>query len=70
MGRAVYLDDADVENRHAGRATVTTDDVLLLARRNEGLEELLRGFVEDLRAEKGITTGGARTKGKGRAKTR
>ena len=37
----------DLENfaKHAGRSTVTTDDVLLLTRRNEGLEELMRGFV-------------------------
>jgi len=33
---------------HAGRKTIKTDDVMLLARRNEGLEQVLRGFVEEL----------------------
>ncbi|KAH0603655.1 uncharacterized protein H6S33_007314 [Morchella sextelata] len=48
--------------KHAGRTTVNTDDVLLLARRNDGLEELLRGFVEkEVAAGKG-------GKGKGRAR--
>ncbi|KAE9979657.1 hypothetical protein BLS_009589 [Venturia inaequalis] len=38
------------------------DDVLLLARRNEGLEMLLRNFVEEQREKNGTVT-----KGKGRA---
>ena len=37
--------------RHAGRQTISTEDVLLLARRNEGLESLLRGFVDELKAK-------------------
>ncbi|KAJ5559126.1 hypothetical protein N7535_009010 [Penicillium sp. DV-2018c] len=32
--------------RHAGRSTVNLSDVMLLARRNEGLDEILRAFVE------------------------
>ncbi|KAI5839947.1 kinetochore component CENP-S-domain-containing protein, partial [Morchella snyderi] len=48
--------------KHAGRTTVNTDDVLLLARRNDGLEELLRGFVEK---EVAVGKGG---KGKERAR--
>lgn len=32
--------------RHAGRNTISTDDVMLLARRNEGLEEVLRSFLD------------------------
>ena len=32
--------------RHAGRSTITTDDVMLLARRNEGLEALLRSYMK------------------------
>ncbi|KAI9683204.1 MAG: hypothetical protein M1829_005995 [Trizodia sp. TS-e1964] len=36
--------------KHAGRTTISTDDVLLLARRNEGLETLLREFVDIERA--------------------
>ncbi|KAF2839547.1 hypothetical protein M501DRAFT_908239, partial [Patellaria atrata CBS 101060] len=45
--------DLEMFAKHAGRATVATDDVLLLARRNEGLEALLRGFVEELRGKAG-----------------
>lgn len=32
--------------RHAGRTNVTVEDVLLLARRNEGLRELLGAAVK------------------------
>ena len=32
--------------RHAGRSTITTDDVMLLSRRNEGLEALLRNYMK------------------------
>lgn len=35
--------------RHAGRSTVNVTDVMLLARRNEGLESILRAFVEQMR---------------------
>lgn len=37
--------------RHAGRATVNIADVMLLARRNEGLDSILRAFVEQQRDE-------------------
>ncbi|KAJ5102359.1 hypothetical protein NUU61_004581 [Penicillium alfredii] len=37
--------------RHAGRSTVNTSDVMLLARRNEGLDSILRAFVEQQRPE-------------------
>lgn len=37
---------------HAGRSTVKTDDVMLLARRNEGLEEILRKAVEEIKGGK------------------
>ncbi|PWW77015.1 hypothetical protein C7212DRAFT_294472 [Tuber magnatum] len=52
--------------RHAGRSTVNTDDVLLLARRNEGLGELLRAFVDEENAGKLADKG--KGKGKGVAK--
>ena len=32
--------------RHAGRSTVSTDDVMLLSRRNEGLETVLRSYMD------------------------
>ena len=37
---------------HAGRTTITTDDVLLLVRRNEELEVLIRDFIEKENASK------------------
>ena len=37
---------------HAGRTTITTDDVLLLVRRNEELEVLIRDFIEKEKASK------------------
>lgn len=49
-------------HRHAGRSTINTDDVLLLARRNDGLGDLLKAFVD-----KEAVSGGA-AKGKGKAK--
>lgn len=54
----------DIEGfaRHGGRTTVNVDDVLLMTRRNDGLEEIIREFVMELQAKKG--TG----KGKGRAR--
>ncbi|KAI9728043.1 MAG: hypothetical protein M1834_007857 [Cirrosporium novae-zelandiae] len=38
--------DVEMFARHAGRKTVAVEDVMLLARRNEGLEAVLRGFVD------------------------
>lgn len=35
--------------KHAGRSTIKTDDVLLLARRNEGLESILKQKVDEIR---------------------
>jgi hypothetical protein len=44
--------------KHAGRSQVSTDDVMLLARRNEGLEALLRSFIDKSRKDKESTTTG------------
>jgi len=41
--------DLEAFAKHAGRTQINSDDVLLLARRNEGLESLLRGFLDELR---------------------
>ncbi|KAF5016336.1 hypothetical protein F66182_12014 [Fusarium sp. NRRL 66182] len=32
--------------KHAGRSTININDVMLLARRNEGLESILKAFVD------------------------
>jgi centromere protein S len=47
--------------KHARRTQINADDVLLLARRNDGLEALLKGFLDEYRKENG-------TAGKGRKK--
>ncbi|OAA67043.1 apoptosis-inducing taf9-like domain protein [Niveomyces insectorum RCEF 264] len=39
-------------SRHAGRSTVTTDDVLLLGRRNDDLHDILKELVDELKAER------------------
>jgi hypothetical protein len=44
--------DLESFSRHAGRKTITTDDVLLLARKNEDLHELLKDFVDAQKARK------------------
>jgi centromere protein S len=54
--------------QHAGRRVVNTDDVLLLCRRNEPLEELLRGFVEQEMVKEVEGNASGRSKGKGKAK--
>ena len=39
--------------RHAGRSTISTDDVMLLGRRNEGLEAVLKSYLEKQKGVKG-----------------
>lgn len=53
--------DLETFSRHAGRSTVQTDDVLLLARRNADLHGIIKDFVDELNAAKV-------SKGKGKAK--
>lgn len=57
------------ECRHAGRSTINTDDVLLLTRRNEGLESLIREKIEEGKAEKAREKA-AETSGAGRGRKR
>ncbi|KAK4083103.1 hypothetical protein Purlil1_10915 [Purpureocillium lilacinum] len=52
--------DLESFSRHAGRSTVTTDDVLLLARKNPDLQQLMGEYVDQLKADSG-SGAGART---------
>ncbi|KAJ8123249.1 hypothetical protein ONZ43_g757 [Nemania bipapillata] len=52
--------DLESFSRHAGRSTITTDDVLLLARRNGDLHSIIKDFVDKEKALK--------LKGKGKSK--
>ncbi|BDD62381.1 hypothetical protein MPDQ_001395 [Monascus purpureus] len=45
--------DLEAFARHAGRSTINVSDVMLLARRNEGLESILRAFVDQQREQAG-----------------
>jgi hypothetical protein len=47
---------------HAGRTTISTDDVLLLCRRNSDMHQLMKDFVDE---EKAKSAGG---KGEKRAR--
>jgi len=42
--------DLEAFAKHAGRSTINVSDVMLLARRNEGLESILRAFTDQERA--------------------
>lgn len=44
--------DLEGFSRHAGRTTVNTDDVLLLARRNADLHNIIKDYVDELKADK------------------
>lgn len=58
--RGVYLTcltenvaiDLETFSRHAGRTTITTDDVLLLARRNNDLHAMIKNVVDRQKAAK------------------
>ena len=76
--------DLSTFSAHAGRKIINTDDVMLLTRRNDALETMLKGELERMRAAEGrgegqvVTTGkkkgrpsgagGGATKGKGKGK--
>lgn len=52
MGIENVATDLESFSNHAGRSTVTTDDVLLLARKNPDLHGIMKGFVDARKAEK------------------
>ncbi|KAK1761024.1 kinetochore component CENP-S-domain-containing protein [Echria macrotheca] len=55
--------DLETFSRHAGRTTVTTDDVLLLARRNTDLHAMIKDVVDRQQAAKADKGGGGQGKG-------
>jgi len=65
--------DLEVFAKHAGRKAITTDDVMLLTRRNDALESMLKGELERMERAEGRGEGGKKGrpvgKGKGKAKT-
>lgn len=38
--------DLETFAKHAGRSTVTTDDVLLVTRRNDALHDIIKEFID------------------------
>ncbi|KAH7122256.1 kinetochore component CENP-S-domain-containing protein [Dendryphion nanum] len=59
--------------KHAGRRAVNTDDVMLLSRRNEGLETVMREKLDEMKAREGRGPGKAargKASGKGKGKAR
>ncbi|KAM5342591.1 hypothetical protein ACJ41O_013557 [Fusarium nematophilum] len=57
--------DLESFSNHAGRTTVTTDDVLLLARKNPDLHQIMKEFVDQAKAEKEAVKGrGGASKGR------
>jgi centromere protein S len=55
--------DLETFSRHAGRTTVTTDDVLLVCRRNEALQGIIRDFVDRGKAEAATKASGRKRAG-------
>ncbi|KAK9450324.1 kinetochore component CENP-S-domain-containing protein [Limtongia smithiae] len=58
--------DIEAFSRHAKRKIVSTDDVLMMCRRNEGLKDVLAEFIDDLEAKKREKREEKKPKGKGR----
>jgi centromere protein S len=65
--------DLEVFSKHAGRKAINTDDVMLLTRRNDALETMLRKELEGMKAAEGRGEGEpvkkkGRPAGKGKGK--
>ncbi|KAF8418090.1 kinetochore component CENP-S-domain-containing protein [Tirmania nivea] len=52
--------DLEAFANHASRTTITTDDVLLLVRRNEELESLMKDFVDREKEKRAANASGKR----------
>ncbi|KAL7797568.1 kinetochore component CENP-S domain-containing protein [Trichoderma ceciliae] len=62
--------DLETFCNHAGRTTVTTDDVLLLARKNPDLHQIMKTFVDEIKADKEAAAGSSRSGGAKKNKTK
>lgn len=65
--------DLETFAKHGGRTTINTSDVMLLSRRNEGLENVLQRTLDEIRARDGRAAPAekkarGRPTGKGKAK--
>ena len=49
--------DIEAFAKHSGRSTISTKDVILLSRRNEGLQELLNSQAKAVREKDTVTEG-------------
>lgn len=56
LGTNLYIG----KHSHASRTTITTDDVLLLVRRNEDLESLMKEFVDREKEKRATEASGKR----------
>lgn len=59
--------DLESFSRHAGRTMVTTDDVLLITRRNDALNGIIKDFIDEEKSKK-VAKGKGPAKAKGRSK--
>ncbi|CZR60309.1 related to apoptosis-inducing TAF9-like domain 1 family protein, putative [Phialocephala subalpina] len=59
--------DLESFSHHAGRTTVMTDDVLLITRRNDALQGIIKDFIDKEKSKKD-TKGKGPVKPKGRPK--
>ncbi|KAF2116680.1 kinetochore component CENP-S-domain-containing protein [Lophiotrema nucula] len=51
--------DLETFAKHAHRKVINEEDVMLLSRRNEGLETVLKKHLEEMKAKEGRGAGGA-----------
>lgn len=56
--------DLESFSRHAGRTTITTDDVLLITRRNDALHGIIKDFIDKEKAKTDKGKGPAKAKGR------
>ncbi|KAF2190818.1 hypothetical protein K469DRAFT_721722 [Zopfia rhizophila CBS 207.26] len=62
--------DLETFAKHAGRRVINTDDVMLLSRRNEGLETVLKQALDEMKTKEGRSGAGAEAEEKKKKKKR